>query len=538
MSEEPECPPSSPRPGDLVTFLLAQTPIRSAVAQGAIVQLGASGGMRQEALFPNSATVEVNSGDALKALASVQAIRGEAPLILIADALQFLMETRQFLGACFSKLAVGGMLVVIVPHQFLYERKWKLPSRRNPLHRRFYTPNTLLAEIEEAIDPCEFRVRFLADHDEGYDDRAQLGDEPEGGQAIVLALEKIPRPGWRSGLDEDEIWAHAPTRPERILGIDRTAPEIIRTIAPDRGGVRRVVLLKLDHRGDFLLAAKAFEILRGAFPSAETTLVCGSWNVSEAQKSGCFDRVVPFDFFPEDDSARLEAKPRERLVSDFARAMSGEVFDLAIDLRLSDDTRPVLQAINARNRAGFDRYDAFPWLTIRMNLPSATEDDRAEQGLFAAESFASSICEHLGYEIRLDSACHFAERRTFFWGPYRELKPGHYAFECLIEPLAGDFEAAFDIVCDKGRRTLMSGVLPVTRASRPRLVLDIAERIDAFEFRLIADPAHEVKPFRFFGLRFLRPAVLRGVHQIEAMALLAHLVELRLADAYATELDG
>ena len=28
------------------------------------------------------------------------------------------------------------------------------------------------------------------------------------------------------------------------------------------------------------------------------TLVCGSWNVAEAEPSGLFDEVIPFDFFP------------------------------------------------------------------------------------------------------------------------------------------------------------------------------------------------------------------------------------------------
>ena len=44
------------------------------------------------------------------------------------------------------------MMIISTPHQFLYERKLRLPSRRNALHRRFYTPNTLLADVEEAID--------------------------------------------------------------------------------------------------------------------------------------------------------------------------------------------------------------------------------------------------------------------------------------------------------------------------------------------------------------------------------------------------
>ncbi len=380
-SPERQFEPLTPEESRLVQFMLEQTALRAAIDEGSVLQLRASGDERQNALFPNAATLEINSADASEALNAIGQVRGEAPLILIHNALQFLIETRQFLGACFGKLAVGGTMIVTVPHQFLYERKWKLPSRRNPLHRRFYTANTLMADIEEAIDPSEFRVRFLADLDADYDYQADLGSAPNGGQDIVVAIEKLPRPAWRPGLDQDEIWAQPATQPVRYLEVDKTKPAVIRTVAPDNRAISRIALVKLDHRGDFLMARDAFKIFRDTFPSAEITLVCGSWNLTEAQKSGLFDHIIPFDFFPEDDSARLELEPREVLVKRFAKEMSRDVYDLAVDLRLYDDTRDVLRAIRARNHAGFDRYNSFPWLTIRLNLPSATEDDRAERNV-------------------------------------------------------------------------------------------------------------------------------------------------------------
>ncbi len=174
-------------------------------------------------------------------------------------------SSKRELGLCFSKLAVGGMLIITVPHQFLYERKLRLPSRRNPLHRRFYTPNTLLADIEEAIDPCECRVRFLADHDEGYDYRAELNRGPEGAQDIVVALEKFTRPAWRPELDKDELWSESPTKLVRYLEVNKRTPALIRTIAPAAQGFDRIIVLKLDHRGDFLMANEAFTLLRNGF---------------------------------------------------------------------------------------------------------------------------------------------------------------------------------------------------------------------------------------------------------------------------------
>jgi hypothetical protein len=525
--------PLPKRQTGVVELLLAQRHVSDAVQRGAAIQICASGDCLQGALFPFAATIKVNSDDAKSALRSVERLSGGPSLIFVHNVLQFLVETRLFLAGCFAKLTTGGVMVVTAPHQFLYERKLRLPSRRERRHRRFFTPNTLLAEIEEAIDPCAYRVRYLADCDAGYDYRADIADEPDGGQDIVVVIEKIALPPWRDALERDELWAHTPTQPVRFLEIDRKAPAVVQAIVPDRRGVHKILVAKLDHRGDLLMANEAFAILRRSFPEAELTLVCGSWNVAEAQKLGLFDEIVAFDFFHEDDSARQETAAREVLIERFADQFGAESYDLAVDLRLFDDTREVLRAVKARNRAGFDRYDSFPWLTIRLNLPSATDDDRAETGFLAAELFSTSAGRHLGYEIRLDDPLR-AEAHTAIWGPYKPLKPGHYRFECLIEPLGQDFDAIFDVAADSGRDILTRGTLRVSRR-HPEIVLDLGRLYEAFEFRLYARSGYELQPFRFFGLRFVRSGAVRGPHQSEAMALLAHLIKMRLRDAHEVE---
>lgn len=299
------------REQSLLRLLLAQDPLRAAMTDGPIVELRASADERRDSLLPVAAVVEINSSDTKAALAAVGDLKGDLSAIFIHDALQFLVETRQFFGLCFSKLAIDGVLVISAPHQFLYERKLRLPSRRNRQHRRFYTSNTLMADVEEAIDPCEFRVRFLGESDLGYPYRADLKSIPDGGQDILLAIEKIARPPWRPALDEDELWSETRTKAVRYPPIDNKKPAPIRIVASDPKSVRRVIVLKLDHRGDFLMAGEAFKILRRAFEKAELSLVCGSWNVNEARSSRLFEEVIPFDFFPEDDfGASGDASPR------------------------------------------------------------------------------------------------------------------------------------------------------------------------------------------------------------------------------------
>jgi hypothetical protein len=528
----------SPRERSLWTCLLAHEEFRSPLAATPVIELRASDDDNRSSFLPNSTRIEVNSAVAAEAQAAVRGLVDGAPAILLHNMLQFLTETRQFLGLCFAKLRFGGVMIVTVPHQFLFERKLRLPSRRNRLHRRFYTPNTLLSDIEEAVDPCEFRVRFLGEVDAGYSYGAPLKNDPEGGQDIVVAIERIARPAWRPELDLDELCTTPREKPSRFPEIRGNEPVLLRTVRPDPHVIGRIILLKLDHRGDFLMAREAFRTFREAFAEAEITLVCGSWNVAEAQASGWFEKVLAFDFFPEDDSARPVRPPRDELIAAFAKEIEGESWDLAVDLRLSDDSRAVLKVINARDRAGFDRLDSFPWLTIRLNTPSATEDDRAEEVVIPASESRTKIGRHRTFEIRSEERGRLpGDEHPVIWGPYRDLEPGRYRFEALIEPLDEEFEVAIDACVDSGRKILFHGRFRVTRDVYPEFPLYVPLKLEKLEVRIRAGDTVDLRPFRFFGIRMVRLGLIRGLHQSEAMTLLAHLVRLRAATPYLVELS-
>jgi SAM-dependent methyltransferase len=94
-------------------------------------------------------------------------------------------------------LRVGGFLVIAVPHQFLYEKRVALPSRWNWDHRRVYTPASLLAEVEAALEPNSYRIRHLADNDAGFDYAVGPDAHSVGCYEIELVLEKITPPPWR-----------------------------------------------------------------------------------------------------------------------------------------------------------------------------------------------------------------------------------------------------------------------------------------------------------------------------------------------------
>src|SRR5580704_2911909 len=87
---------------------------------------------------------------------------------------------------------------------------------------------------------------------------------------------------------------------------------------------RRLLVTKLDHVGDFLIALPALEKLRATFPKDHITLVCGSWNTELARASGVANEVRPYDFFPE-NAASWAGKPIEDL--ERFREICGGPFD-------------------------------------------------------------------------------------------------------------------------------------------------------------------------------------------------------------------
>jgi ADP-heptose:LPS heptosyltransferase/GT2 family glycosyltransferase len=132
-----------------------------------------------------------------------------------------------------------------------------------------------------------------------------------------------------------------------------------------RDEVRRILVVKLDHIGDCIIALPAIRRLKAHFPDAHITVLTSHASQPVWALEPSVDATIEFDFFhavsglgelerSDDDWRAL----RERLVP--------EEFDLAIDLRKHTETRPVLQHTGARWLAGFDFRNQFAWLDIAL----------------------------------------------------------------------------------------------------------------------------------------------------------------------------
>ena len=119
----------------------------------------------------------------------------------------------------------------------------------------------------------------------------------------------------------------------------------------------KLLVLKLDHIGDFFIALPALEKLRRAFRGDHITLLCGPWISDFARAAGIADEVRTYRFFPEDGS-RWDGDPVESL--DMFRQTAGGPFDIAIDLRFDEDTRFLLGHVEAGLKCGIGSHGAAP----------------------------------------------------------------------------------------------------------------------------------------------------------------------------------
>jgi len=184
--------------------------------------------------------------------------------------LEHVNDAKATISEWFRVLRTDGFLVICVPHQHLYERKSSPPSRWNPDHRRFYTPATLLIDVEDTLKPNTYRLRHLADNDAGYDYSIPPDQHPGGCYEIELVIQKIRQPAWHMDagehigtpsslpLDPNCATALVATAGSPSAGDDR----VIRSSMVDRSASRQILALSLDDPDRFLVGISALASLR------------------------------------------------------------------------------------------------------------------------------------------------------------------------------------------------------------------------------------------------------------------------------------
>jgi ADP-heptose:LPS heptosyltransferase len=295
-------------------------------------------------------------------------------------ALGFSERPDETLARWFAALLPGGYLVFLLPHggsalaNVACRATPVLGARRAAPRKEWDTVPAVRAGIERALAAGGFRI-VLADavparRLAGFSARADLEI-----RVVVQKLEDnsqpappIPPPlGPAPGKGTVQIPFRLPRR--SAVAAPGLLPEgdlLVRDFSPKRQKISRILVLKLDHHGDFAIGLPALRELRETFAHAHIRLVCGSWNVATAEASGVADEVRSYNFFPE-RGPDWAGKPVAEL-GDFDEAAGGR-FDLAIDLRVDEDTRVLLGRVDAEFRCGIGSQSRFPMMQIALPDP-------------------------------------------------------------------------------------------------------------------------------------------------------------------------
>ena len=168
-------------------------------------------------------------------------------------------------------------------------------------------------------------------------------------EIAILALEKIARPAFvvQSSIDSVQ------TISSGIFKLQQ----------------KRILVSKLDHMGDLVLAIPAIMKLRARYPYAHIDALVGGWNLEPARALGVFDDIYTFDFFSKKSSEAVLAQ--EGLLQELVGSMPR--YDLAIDLRRQRDTRFILLKVPAKRYAGFASGDVALDSRIDVCLSAAVD---------------------------------------------------------------------------------------------------------------------------------------------------------------------
>ncbi len=133
----------------------------------------------------------------------------------------------------------------------------------------------------------------------------------------------------------------------------------------DPSGIKKILIVKLDHIGDVILGLPAIARLRKKFPSARITVLSGPWAREILLMTPGIDEVVSIEFFNERSEKGLNdlsEKDKETI-----RKLGSAGFDLAIDLRRHPETRGLLKLSGARHTVGYSTGKDDSWMSICMN---------------------------------------------------------------------------------------------------------------------------------------------------------------------------
>lgn len=151
-----------------------------------------------------------------------------------------------------------------------------------------------------------------------------------------------------------------------------------------------ILLIKMDHIGDFVFAMPAFHLVQESFPDAVIDLVCGPWNRALAEASGLFHEV-----YCETATSEISGQKRYFFNDSHLPPILGQLpaYDLAIDLRVEDEMRQLLDHVAAKVKAAYGSRRVRRDYAIQLPRPHSIRWYAQRTATPMAKMIASLVCE-------------------------------------------------------------------------------------------------------------------------------------------------
>ena len=185
-----------------------------------------------------------------------------------------------------------------------------------------------------------------------------------------------------------------------------------------------VLLIKLDHLGDFVLAIPAVMKLKARYPKAKIHAVVGSWCEPLARSLNVFAEIYTFDFFKKKSAISPTSNEADLTL---LLAQLKDSYDIAIDLRRQPQGRQLLARVNANLKAAYQTHD--PQIDRHINVllksepdipfktTSLNETSVAEQMIAVVDALPGNVQDYLQLP-RFDRPPHYPEGVSIAVFPY------------------------------------------------------------------------------------------------------------------------
>ena len=162
--------------------------------------------------------------------------------------------------------------------------------------------------------------------------------------------------------------------------------------------IRRVLVVRADQLGDFVISMPAIKRLRSLFRDARFFGLVSSAALEMARTSGLFDELFEIDLRYDPLEGRRYLSLQDQI--QLQRRLRKHSFDLAVDLTMGSDTRPLLRLSGALITVGFKPHE-FPWLSF--GIDAVTRDAVNGSERVAHGTLIMMLIDALGTIFRSES---------------------------------------------------------------------------------------------------------------------------------------